>query len=50
MGEMSAKESINMRGSKITTFILYNAVMKLKQMKEGEDQLINVKHGLSHIS
>jgi predicted peroxiredoxin/TusA-related sulfurtransferase len=36
MGEISAKESIDMRGNKITTFILYNAVMKLKEMKEGE--------------
>ena len=36
MGELSAKESIDMRGKKITTFILYNAVMKLKEMKEGE--------------
>jgi len=36
MGEISAKESIDMGGKKITTFILYNAVTRLKDMKEGE--------------
>jgi len=36
MGKTSVKESIDMRGKKITTFILYNAVVKLRDMQEGE--------------
>jgi predicted peroxiredoxin/TusA-related sulfurtransferase len=36
MSKISAKQSIDMRGKKITTFIIYNAVMKLREMKEGE--------------
>lgn len=36
MEKTSAKASIDMRGKKITTFILYEAVMKLEAMKEGE--------------
>ena len=33
---VSAKDSIDMRGRKITTFILYNAVLKLKDMAQGD--------------
>lgn len=36
MGEISAAESIDMRGKKITTFILYSAVMKLRGMTVGD--------------
>jgi predicted peroxiredoxin/TusA-related sulfurtransferase len=36
MASVSAQQSIDIRGKKITTFILYNAVMKLREMKEGE--------------
>jgi predicted peroxiredoxin/TusA-related sulfurtransferase len=36
MTRPSARESIDMRGKKITTFILYGAVMKLREMGEGD--------------
>lgn len=36
MVEASAKQSVDMRGKKITTFILYDAVMKLTEMNEGD--------------
>jgi predicted peroxiredoxin/TusA-related sulfurtransferase len=36
MSKISANESIDMRVKKITTFILYHAVEKLQDMKEGE--------------
>ncbi len=36
MAGESARVSIDMRGKKITTFILYDAVMKLREMKEGD--------------
>lgn len=36
MASITAKESIDMRGKKITTFILHSAVMKLRDMGEGE--------------
>lgn len=36
MARESAKQSIDMRGRKITTFILYHAVMKLREMNEGD--------------
>ncbi len=36
MATESAKQSIDMRGKKITTFILYHAAMMLRQMNEGD--------------
>ncbi len=36
MASASANQSIDMRGKKITTFILYDAVMKLREMSEGD--------------
>jgi predicted peroxiredoxin/TusA-related sulfurtransferase len=36
MARESVKQSIDMRGKKITTFILYDAVMKLREMNEGD--------------
>lgn len=36
MARESAKQSIDVRGKKITTFILYHAVMKLREMSEGD--------------
>ncbi len=36
MGKVKPNESIDMRGKKITTFILYNAFEKLKTLKDGE--------------
>lgn len=36
MVKASVKESIDMRGKHITTFILHNVVMKLRDMKEGD--------------
>lgn len=36
MVETSVKQSIDMRGKRISTFILHDAVMKLRDMEEGE--------------
>ncbi len=36
MAREAAKQSIDVRGKKITTFILYEAVMKLREMVEGD--------------
>jgi predicted peroxiredoxin/TusA-related sulfurtransferase len=36
MARVSPKLSVDMRGKKITTFILYHAVMKLSEMSEGD--------------
>jgi predicted peroxiredoxin/TusA-related sulfurtransferase len=36
MSDTTAKQSIDMRGKRITTYILHDAVMKLRDMAEGE--------------